>query len=68
MWQILEEKTENHPYPKSTTLMAGFSTVEWFKNKQFVYPFQANLVYTHPLKGRNASTADVFAGELVLFF
>jgi hypothetical protein len=52
----------------SATLMAGFSTVEWYKAKQFVYPFQANLVYSHPLAGRNVSATDVLSGELVLFF
>jgi hypothetical protein len=52
----------------SGTLMAGFSTVEWYKAKKFVYPFQANLVYSHPFQGRNVTTNDVFSGELVLFF
>lgn len=52
----------------SATLMAGFSSVEWYQAKKFVYPFQANLVYSHPLAGRNVSTTDVMSGELVLFF
>ena len=52
----------------SATLMAGFSTVEWFQQKKFVYPFQANIVFSHPLTGRNAPTNDVIAGELLLFF
>jgi hypothetical protein len=52
----------------SATLMAGFSTVEWYQAKKFVYPFQANFVYSHPIAGRNVSTTDVMSGELVLFF
>lgn len=52
----------------SATLIAGFSTVEWFQQKKFFYPFQANLVFSHPFSGRNVTTNDVFAGELVLFF
>ena len=52
----------------STTLMAGFSTVEWYQAKKFVYPFQANFVFSHPFLGRNVTTNDVFSGELVLFF
>ena len=52
----------------SATLMAGFSTVEWYKAKKFVYPFQANIVLSHPILGRNVTTNDVYSGELVLFF
>ena len=51
----------------SATLMAGFSTVEWYQNKKFFYPFQANVVLSHPLGGRSVSTSNVLAGELVLF-
>ncbi|MEO5971075.1 MAG: hypothetical protein ABIQ95_14195 [Bdellovibrionia bacterium] len=52
----------------SATLMAGFSTVEWYHAKKFVYPFQANFVLSHPFLGHNVTTNDVFSGELVLFF
>ncbi len=52
----------------SATLMAGFSTVEWYQNKKFFYPFQANLILSHPLLGRSVTTNDVVSGELVLFF
>ncbi len=52
----------------SMVLSAGFSTVDWFREKKFVYPFQFNLAYTHPLAGRNVSTNDLVVGELVLFF
>jgi hypothetical protein len=47
---------------------AGFSTVDWYREKRFALPFQANLTYSHPLAGRNVATADILAGELVLFF
>jgi hypothetical protein len=47
---------------------AGFSTVEWYRNKKFFYPLQANLVYSHPFLGRNVNATDVFSGEVVLFF
>ncbi len=52
----------------SATVMTGFSTVDWYKQKKFKLPFQANLAYSHPLLGRNVTTNDVLAGELVLFF
>ncbi|MBI2712455.1 MAG: hypothetical protein HYX41_06330 [Bdellovibrio sp.] len=52
----------------SATVVAGFSTVEWFQQKKFIYPFQANLIFSHPFSGRNAPNNDVVAGELVLFF
>lgn len=50
------------------TLIAGFSTVEWYLNKKFFYPFRAYLMYSHPLAGRNVTTNDVLAGQFVLFF
>ena len=49
-------------------ISAGFSTVDWYKNKQFVYPFQAHLTYSRPFAGRNVNASEVLAGELVLFF
>ena len=52
----------------SVLLTAGFSTVEWFKAKKFVYPFQVNLSFTHPLAGRNVAANDMIVGELVAFF
>jgi hypothetical protein len=52
----------------SLTLAAGFSTVDWFKMKKFVYPFQVNFTYTHPLAGRNVESDDLVMGELVMFF
>jgi hypothetical protein len=52
----------------SVVLSAGFSSVDWYKAKKFFYPFQANLSLSHPIAGRNVATADVLAGELVLFF
>jgi hypothetical protein len=52
----------------SATVMAGFSTVNWYKKKTFVYPFQVNLAYSHPLAGRNVTRNDVAVAELVLFF
>ena len=48
--------------------MGGFSTVEWFKQKKFFYPFQANVAYSRALAGRNVTSNDVVAAELVLFF
>lgn len=52
----------------ATTLTAGFSTVEWFKQKKFKLPFQANFGYSRPIAGRSVTRNDVVAGELVLFF
>jgi hypothetical protein len=48
--------------------VANFSTVEWFKAKQFLLPFQANLTWSLPLEGRNVTNNSVFSGELVMFF
>ncbi len=52
----------------ATTLMAEFSTVEWFKQNRFVIPLQAHLTYSHALAGRNVTRNDVWMGEIVLFF
>ena len=52
----------------SATLVAGFSSVEWYQQKKFFYPMQANLIYSHPVFGRNVATSDVISGEVVLFF
>ncbi len=48
--------------------MAGFSTVSWYRNKKFVYPFEVKLAYSRPFAGRNATTNELVAAELVLFF
>lgn len=52
----------------ASTLMATFSTVDWFLSKKFFYPFMANLLFSLPLGGRNVTAGDVFSGELILFF
>ena len=52
----------------AATFAANFSTVEWFKAKRFVLPFQANLVWSLPIEGRNVTNNSTVAGELVLFF
>ena len=52
----------------SATLAAGFSTVEWFKQKEFALPFQANVTWSLPLAGRNVTNNSTLTGELVLFF
>ena len=49
-------------------LMAGFSTVEFYKQKKFVIPMQANLGYSQALAGINATTNSMFMAEMVLFF
>jgi hypothetical protein len=66
-YRLLENE---YPYQAlhSATLMTGFSTVEWFKAKKFVYPFQANVAYSRPITGRNVTSNEVVAAELVLFF
>lgn len=59
-------------YPSQTihsgVATAGFSTVHFYHQKKFVYPFQANLAYSRPFAGRNVTTNSVIAAELVLFF
>lgn len=52
----------------SLVVSTGFSTVEWYKAKKFIYPFQVNLSYSHPFAGRNVPANDLAVGELVLFF
>jgi hypothetical protein len=52
----------------SATVAAGFSTVEWYKQKEFALPFQANLTWSLPIAGRNVTDNSTLTGELVLFF
>lgn len=49
-------------------LGAGFSTVNWYKEKKAPLPLQVNLMYSQPLAGRNAPKNRILAGEMVLFF
>lgn len=46
----------------------GYSTIESFRSKEFPIPLQANIGFGHPLSGKNATAADVYMAELVLFF
>lgn len=52
----------------SMTGVLGFSTVELFKRGMFKVPLQANVAYSKPVSGRNVTTNDVWAAELVMFF
>lgn len=52
----------------AASLSLGFATIDWFKEKKFFYPFQANVVFSKPFAGRNVATSSVVATELVLFF
>ncbi len=49
-------------------LMAGFSTLDFFRAKKFPLPFQTNISYSAPFAGRNTTTNSMFQAELVLFF
>jgi hypothetical protein len=66
-YRLLEDQ-----YPErdlhSGILMAGFSTLDYFRAKKFPVPFQANVTYSAPLAGRNATTNSMFQAELVMFF
>jgi hypothetical protein len=46
----------------------GYSTIESYRTKDFPIPLQANIGFGRPLSGRNATAADVYMAELVLFF
>ncbi len=46
----------------------GYSTIDSYQTKEFPIPLQANIGFGHPLSGRNATAADVYMAELVLFF
>lgn len=52
----------------SATVMGGFSTIEWYKQKRFALPMQANMAYSRPLAGVNTTRNDVVSAEVVLFF
>lgn len=52
----------------SVLASAGFSTIDWYQRKKFVYPMQINVSYMHPLMGQNVPSSDLWAGELVVFF
>jgi len=52
----------------AVTASVGFSTVDFYRRKEFVLPLQVNAVYSRPVGGRNAPRGDIFAGEMVLFF
>jgi hypothetical protein len=66
-YRLLENETPIQAL-HSAVVVAGFSTVEWFKAKSFALPFQANVVYSKPFAGRNATTNSTLAAEVVLFF
>jgi hypothetical protein len=53
---------------QSLVFSTGFSTVEFYKQKKFFYPFQVNMAYSVPIAGRNVTKQNVLASELVLFF
>lgn len=60
----LEQTQQLHAATTSLT----FSTVEWYKTKQFFLPLQANLIYSYPFAGRNVPNNEIISGEMVLFF
>ena len=52
----------------SMMLSIGFSSIDWFLEKKFIYPFQAHLLYSRPIGGRNVAQADIVACEVMAFF
>lgn len=52
----------------SLTFTLGFSTIDWYKAKDFVLPLQTFLTYTQPLSGTNVGTGGLISAELVMFF
>lgn len=52
----------------SAIIMAGISTVDFYKAKKFALPMQANIGYSRPIAGVNATTNAMLMAELVLFF
>ena len=52
----------------SATLSTGFSTVNWYRQKRFSYPLEANFSYSRALSGVNVVKAEVIEAELVVFF
>lgn len=66
-YQWLSEQTPSQTL-HSFVISAGFSTVNFYRKKQFVYPFEVKLIYSKPFAGRNAGSDSLYAGELVMFF
>jgi hypothetical protein len=66
-YRLLEEQFPERDL-HSGILMAGFSTLDYFRAKKFPIPFQANITYTAPLAGRQSTTNSMFQAELVMFF
>lgn len=66
-YQLLEQEFPLQAL-HAMTYSLGFSTVEWFRAKKFAVPFQANVSYSVPFIGRNVTTNNVVAAELVMFF
>lgn len=52
----------------SLVSQVGYSSIESYRSKEFPIPLQANIGFGRPLSGRNATSADVYLAELVLFF
>lgn len=66
-YRLLENESPSQQL-QSLSLTAAFSSVEWYRQKQFVYPFQTAFSYNRPLAGKNATTNSIWAAELVAFF
>ncbi len=53
---------------QTASIEADFSTIDWFRQKKFIYPFQLGAVYTFALSGRNVVKADSFSGNMTFYF
>ena len=65
---LIDQQLEPEQLLGSVVTAVNFSTVSWYRQKRFPMPFQTQVVYSHPVRGRNVPTGDVVAGEMVLFF
>jgi len=52
----------------SATVQLKFSTIDWYRKKQFAVPLSAALSYGHPIYGKNVTDNDLYAADLIMFF
>lgn len=52
----------------AATFQLKYSTVDYYKNKTFSFPFIVTMTYSHPLSGKNVVAAPIVGAELIMFF
>jgi len=52
---------------QNTSLLVGFSTIDWYRQKRFSIPLEASVTWNRPVGGRNAWSDDLWAGEFIFY-